>query len=71
MARPPNILSSETLTKWRRKALRRRRNKYNYDDDWAERRLLDVIRSHEGLRRGVRPPFTKPPERKDLRFKDD
>ncbi len=60
MGLPIKIRSSEQLAKWKRRALRRIKTEHNYDDEWAERRLLDVIKSHEGLRRGVQPPFRGP-----------
>ncbi len=48
--RPTKVISPEVLARWRREALRRK----NGDtailvDDWAERRLLEVINSHQAL----------------------
>jgi len=69
MGKPIKVLSIEQLAKWKKRALRRLKKAYNFDDEWAERRLLDVIKSHEGLRRGIQSPFTKPIVKKDARFK--
>ena len=60
MGKPIKVLSIEQLAKWKRRAIRRMKKAYNFDDKWAERRLLDVIKSHEGLRRGIRPPYSGP-----------
>ena len=54
------ILTPEILDQWKRKARRRRRTTWNYDDTWAEIKLLRVIASHEALRKAVRPPYSGP-----------
>ena len=58
MARPTKILPREILARWKREAIRRK----NEDglilvDDWAERRLLDVINSHQALRDATTVPM--------------
>jgi len=60
VGKPIKVLSIEQLAKWKKRTLRRLKKAYNFDDKWAERRLLDVIKSHEGLRRGIQQPFSKP-----------
>ena len=54
------IITPELLKQWKRKALRRRKTKWNYDDTWAELRLIRVILSHEALRKAVLPPYSGP-----------
>ena len=48
------VLTPEILALWLRKARRRRKSNWNYDDTWAELRLVRVINSHEALRKGVK-----------------
>lgn len=50
MPRPTKILPPEVLARWRRKALRRKNGDTLFlVDDWAERRLIEVINSHQAL----------------------
>ena len=58
MGRPTKIIEPDVLARWKREALRRK----NEDgmvlvDDWAQRRLLDVINSHQALRDATTVPM--------------
>jgi hypothetical protein len=53
MSKPTKVLPWETIKRWKQKATRDHNSDWEVSGVWAERRLLEVINSHEALRRVV------------------
>ena len=53
MSKPTKIISPEVLKHWKLMANTRKNADWEPSSGWADRRLIQVINSHEALRRTV------------------